>query len=725
MIKFIGTDLFPEFEQSSMQECIDYCKGKKVLGLDIETSRKYPKNLYKSDVYKPGLDPYLSRIVMVQIGDAGCRFVIDPRSVDIRPLKPILESKNIEFVGHNLKFEYKMFKANYGIELQSMYDTMLAELCLYNGALQGYSLADLAGRYFGVKDTSKVDLFSMGDYNKFVKRQQGDIVDYAYNKWDHSYIDKSTRLGFIGIGNRPFTKAQIEYGADDIELPLLIRERQMKGRRIGEEIYNPKKLLRLEFAFLPYLADIELNGMHFDAAIWMEIYNKKSKPELLKRKEWLDRFVAEGYPDFCKAGDIFSGGNVCGIRWSSSKQVISFFKHLGICPKEKSKSTGKKEWSVSSKAMGKVKPPAEYKELVEQYLKFKEAEQLCTTFGKDFLKYIHPLTKRVHSSYSQIKHTGRISSRNPNCQNIPGGEHRTAFTAPKGHKIANADYDGQETCYLANISQDPIMLAKIIGGEDMHCFVATNVYSTKRRDPSLVITAESAGKSEEGENHPDYKPQHAAWRQAAKKIGFGIPYGKSAYSLQFDLDVSEEEAEEFIELYYSTFPSLDGHFAFCREKAIKLGWIGIDPVTDRRYFYPFFKEMVREKEIALDIYPEDWNNLTDEEKEPYKKEARPHWSRHFSLKGSLERKAQNFPIQGGCGSITKLAVILLGRAIKETGIDLKITNVIHDEINCEVAYGFEDAAAQIIEEAMEQAGSYWCKSAPLRATCAIVDYWKH
>lgn len=644
------------------------------------------------------------------------------------------------FLTGNCLFEYKHLKHSFNIRLKKVWDTMLAELCLTNGLNLGYSLADLAGRYLGVKQVEDVTLFSLDQFNKEIEglKKEG-IADeeltaeYTQRHWASTYIDKSTRMGFINIEDRPFTQAQVEYGADDIELPLLIREEQLKGYKYKEEVYFPEKHIYLENEFVLVLGDIELNGMHFDPKVWMDIYNKQSLPNLLKANEWLNNWVVNNTPKFTSSGDLFSGYGTCAIEWSSSKQVVSLFRYLGFCPKERSKSTGRIDWTVGDIALQKVllkKEWAAYFELIRTYLKYKEWEQACTTFGKDFLKYIHPITKRIHSSYRQILHTYRISSRNPNLQNIPGDDHRKAFTAPKDWTLINADFSGQETVVLACLSDNQALCDLLNSGADPHCFIATKMFRVKLNDPDLEVTLESAGKGPLGKSDPKFNPEHARMRQAAKAIGFGIPYGKSAHSLQWDLNTDVDTAQEFIDMYYDTFPGLKEHFE-SRHKGAMSGYITIDPLTKNRYFFEPFDQMLKYKEEVYKILPDNYNTLNKEQKEQiklqYKSRTSPLWKKFFYLLGKLQRRSQNYEIQGTAGSITKTAAILIRKEIYEKNLQdwIKLTNLVHDETNTEALKRYADEAREMVRRNMIRAGAFWCKTSKLNAEANIVNYWSH
>lgn len=399
MIYFIGNSDYKN--KATLQECFDYCIKKEILGIDIETTRLYKQGLYDESEYKAGLDPYLSKVCMLQIGDIENQYVIDNRVIDISLLFPIFET-DILFVGHYLKFEYIHLKHNYNIVLENIYDTMLSDQVIFNGLGKSkdnpeglrFSLEALCDRYLGIKKQNN-NLFNQDE--------------------EDETIDKSTRLGFINIGDRDFTEKEIEYGAKDIEYPLLIKSLQEQNS------YFPKECLSLEFEFEKVLGDIELKGINFDKEKWINTYNEKL-PIYEFRLKKLNTFIEQNYKNFCTIPDLFNTEQNCDILWSSPDQVIQFLRFLNICPKEKSKQTKKMEWTCGAKSVLKLLP-RNLKELYEKdtdvditdintfllnYLLWNKSKQCCTTFGEEWLKNIHPITKRVHTSYNQVLNTGRM-----------------------------------------------------------------------------------------------------------------------------------------------------------------------------------------------------------------------------------------------------------------------------------------------------------------------------
>lgn len=632
---YIGnSELIEDLPRATIEEAYEYLKNKKVVALDIETTQKYGGK-YKGE----GLVPHISEIVMVQIGTKQKQFIIDYRVQKLGKLLDILVNPDIVKVGQNIKFEYLHFYHNERIRIKNVYDTMIAEQILFNGLKPEYSLAALNKKYLNVE------------------------------------VDKSTRLEFLTIGSRPFSLRQIKYGAEDVLYPLQIRDLQLldlKAKRVTN-------CMSLEMKFLECLGDIEYKGMHFNKEKWLELYNSNRKLSDEIKKE-LDDYIIDNFKhtDFVdKQLDLFSDKLKCDISWTSSKQVIRLFNYLGMCPMEKSKTTGNMAFTVNASVLRSSlntinkNIKEENKKLLFLYLKFKETEQACTTFGEDFFKHVNPITGRLHSSYNQILNTGRISSRNPNLQNIPSLDaFRACFDSPQGWKIVNADYSGQEQIILANKSQDKDLIAfyeQNLG--DMHSYIASKIF------PELATLSLD-----------DIKKYHSDKRQMAKAAGFAINYGGTGFTIAANLGVSEEIGNFVYTSYFKAFPGLNNFFTKMKKQSKKQGYILIDPISGRKTWFDRNGNMHK-----------------------------------------VDKLAQNYPIQGEAGGITKFAVILMRNWILEQKLhnEVFITNIVHDEINLEVKEEYAELAARALEKAMETAGNKWCKIVPLKADAVVTDYWTH
>lgn len=635
------------WEEQKIQVCAlsdvqDYLQEVDEFGIDIETSWKY-KGKYnyafagkwgknERNPNAEGLDPKLTDICMIQVGHKDVTFVVDARDYGCEWIKPYLEDATKIKFGQNLKFEYKHFKER-GIIMENMYDTMIAEKVLYTGKMLDWSLRGLIARYLDI------------------------------------HVDKSIRLEFALIGNKPFSYKQILYGAEDISYPARIMETQ----RIDLKSKGVDRCFSLEMNFLPALADIEFDGMNFNTEIWTKTYEENLK-NLTDIQVELNEYVIEKYSDtdfVDRQLDMFSTGYKCRVQWRSQKQVVEFFKHLYICPMDKRKP------SLNAKVIQTFLPSIRNKEkaeLMSKFLRYKKLAQATSTFGLKFFKYIHPLTGRLYSNYNQILNTGRISSSSPNLQNIPAlPGFRKAFDAPDGWKIVNADYSGQEQVILANKSEDPELQQFYFDGhKDMHSFIASKIY------PELAHLSLE-----------DIKANHKEKRQIAKAAGFAINYGGTGYTIAKNLGISEKEGDAVYDAYFEAFPNLKKYFDKVQQESLEQGYILIDPVTRRKnWFRP----------------------PTDKREE-----------------SAVKRNALNYPIQGEAGGITKVAPMLFRKWIIKNGYQdvIRLTNLVHDEINVEAKKGYEEIAAENLEKCMSKAADIWCKTIKLGADAVISDYWTH
>lgn len=728
---FIGNNLFEYkgFINTTIEHCVEYCEQQKVLGLDIETGRKYPKKTYNEKIYKPGLDPYVSRIVMLQIGDLENQFIIDTRYININSLKDILENKKILKVGHNLKFETKHLIISNKIFLRNIHDTMICERILYNGERISYSLENLAYRHLGAtKVVAEYDLFEDSEEDEEYEYNELDAID---GKYDNFKIDKSIRLNFVEIEERPFYQKEVEYALDDIIMPLLLRDIQIKGREVNEDYYKPLKAFSFENRFTPVLAQVELKGIKLDIKKWTELFDHNNK----KRREiniFLDDYILKSHSKFVLL-DLFNPQGVCNIKWESSKQVIELFRHLKICPKAFSNQTKKIEYTVGAKELFKKLIP-ENKEkfmkiilpekientqdLMLAYLIFKKYQLYTTTFGMDFLKFVHPITKRIHTNLIQLKNTGRMASLSVNCQQIPNPKvWRECFISEKGNKLIARDYSQQEARVASEVHNEPKMQDFFINGsnkyEDMHCFVASLVFSNMYNKPDLIITTKE---KEE--------------RNKAKTILFKILFGGSAYTLAQDFSITEEEAQKMVDSFMNSFPGLTESFEISKKEAVKKGWVQTCVYTDKRYFFPDFELMNNLQQEFFSYYGKEYQALNMQERKEYKEnlyKTKPHVkglnSQSGKLRGKLERTSLNFKIQGSASTAMKICIILA----EENNRNLKqgMLLPIHDEGLFEFPENIIEQKDKELENHFAKAGSFICKNVPMTSVGEIGNYWIH
>lgn len=740
---------------STIKDCVEYCSSKKILGIDIETSRNEDLKLLPQTVYKGGLDPYLSKVVMLQIGDLERVYVVDLRVMsedELHPLKELINwNKELLLVGHNLAFEGKMLAYHYDIHLHNVYDTMLAELVQYNGINIKVGLADLAVKYLGIKKKTDWKLFE--EVIEVTNITLDEVLLKSNDKYltpfeveDQLEIDKSTRMQFVRIADKHFNLQQILYGSDDIEYPLLIRERQLVGHQhLTDCHFVGESNIRLQSRFSQVGAMMELNGLPFKPEEWTSLY-EKSLNIYLERLDTLNSYVSENYPKY--SGGLFGG---CNIEWSSPAQVIEFFKYLGICPKAKSKQTGKVEYTVGAKKMltlinnnlkgaynkDKWVEIKDKETLVLAYLLVRKSQMNITTFGKDFLKYVHPITGRCHPNYRLMLSTGRTATTKPNLLAIPVS-HRSPFnTKDTDWKLVVNDYSNQESRVLSSLCKDNLFLQFFNKGDaefgsDFHSYTSAKIYQLTNPEGSLkIVPKEKPGTNE---NHPDFTPEMAEMRSNTKTINFGIPYGASAMSISDQLGITLEAAEGLMKDYYETFPSLKDFLDSQRTFALNNGYFIYGDKVKAIYIEPEFHLIKKQEEYAEKyFFTDEYKRLDLQAREIYKEnlynqfpEIKEGYSITGIIKSRLGNKSNNYPIQGISAFQSKLALIFIRDYIIDNKIkDWKICLLLHDEIVSECSSENAEKYSKIQGDLMVKAATYFCSNVKFETSGSVNYYWEH
>ena len=627
MITYIGnatTSQDYQYRKRGIDDVVKYCSDKQIIAVDTETN---------------GLDFTSNEIIMLQIGDKDHQFVIDVRSTDISPLKYILEDREIVKVMHNVKFDYLFIKSKLSITMQNVYDTMLTEKVIHCGKNIRFGLKDLLKKHFQVE------------------------------------IDKNIRTTFNT--DQPFTKEQIEYGAKDIEYLIKLKDLQ-------EPLINKYKLnntVELENKAVLAFADIEYNGLNIDKDKWKLVYieNKKQADKLNDKLDLmvledirLQKFVLQYVQ-----GDLFTAIKELrkvGINWDSPKQVLSVFKC--ILPDLE---------NVNGKYLNKHR----YRiPIINQYIKYKEAMKLCTSYGDAFFDNIRADGK-IHTSFHQILDTGRVSSSKPNMQQIPADNlFRNCFIAPTDWKFVSADYSSQELNVIAFGSKDPVWIEALKRGEDLHSVCAELVYgdnwTSGAEDNCVYFVNKSKCNC----------PKHKSMRTNVKTINFGLAYGMGPHKLADTLNIPISDAKLLIKKYFASFPAIGGFLNKLANFGKKFGYIKTFPPYNRRRWFDSW-------------YPNIWNASES------KREL-----------GSIERASKNTPIQGASADMTKLALILIREYIAITKCPVKIVMTVHDQIDtiCHKDYLNEWTAK--IKELMELAANKIVTNGLLKAEVGISDYWQ-
>lgn len=334
---------------------------------------------------------------------------------------------------------------------------------------------------------------------------------------------------------------------------------------------------------------------------------------------------------------------------NSPKQLgKALFEDLGLPTRKKNKSG----WSTNAETLESLRS---YHPVVEHILQYRVYQKLNSTYVEGLLKVIEP-DGRIHSTFNQTEtRTGRISSNEPNLQNIPvrselGSRFRKYFIAPAGTTLLDADYSQIELRVLAHVAGDESMQEAFLHGEDIHRATAAKMYGVAPKDVT------------------------PAMRSSAKAINFGIMYGKGSFSLSKDLSISVKEADEFIKAYLGTYPKVKQYM----DKTIADG---------------------RENGYVATLYG--------------RRRALPELqSSNFNLRASGERMAMNTPIQGTAADVIKLAMVRVYRRLKAEGLAAKLILQVHDELIVECPLAEQERAAKILGEEMRGAAQF---AVPLEA----------
>jgi DNA polymerase-1 len=519
-------------------------------------------------------------------------------------LKPLLEDKSKGKIGQNLKYDAHVL-INHGISMQGItQDTMLESYVL--DSTQRHNMDDMALRLLGHSTIHFEDIAGKG------------AKQLTFNQVD---------LSLAG-----------PYAAEDADITLQIHEKLSQA--LAAEPALKKVYEEIELPLLNVLLKIERNGVMVDVAMLEQ--QSKQLAERMKEVE------QQAYDE---AGETFN--------LASPKQLSTIlFEKLKI-PSSKKTKTG--QYSTAEDVLQEL--AAEHA-LPKLLLEHRSLSKLKSTYTDKLPLQVNQDTGRVHTSYNQtVAATGRLSSTDPNLQNIPirseeGRRIRQAFVAPKGYKLLAADYSQVELRIMAHLSEDANLLKAFSDGIDVHRATAAEVFGV------------ALDKVE------------AEQRRAAKAINFGLIYGMSAFGLAKQLNIGRYEAQDYIDVYFARYPGVKDYMDKTREKAHDMGYV--ETVYGRRLYLP---------EIN---------------------------SRNGQRRQYAERTAINAPMQGTAADIIKRAMITVDQTLAASEVDAKVVMQVHDELVVEVVEKDIEALADLLRLEMEQAATL---KVPLVVDIGIGDNW--
>ena len=533
-------------------------------------------------------------------------------------LRPILENEAVEKIAQNAKFDYSMLK-RYGVEVSDpLFDTMIAHYLL-QPEMQ-HNMDYLSEVYLKYRPIPTSDLI-----NTKAKKSSESLFDF-----DEEEKPQTMR-------EVPVDKV-MQYCCEDSDVTLQLYKvfkNELKKEKLEKLFYE------IEMPLVKVLADMELTGVRIDVAAL-----KESEGILNQELKNIEARITE------LAGHPFNP--------LSPKAVGTvLFDEMKLDPKAKKTKSG--QYTTSEEVLQKLRDKSP---IIDEILNYRGVKKLLSTYIEALPQEINHRTGRIHAQFNQtVTATGRLSSSNPNLQNIPirdelGRELRKAFIPDEGEVFFSADYSQIELRLMAHLSQDPNMTEAFLSGEDIHTATAAKIYHL----PVGEVT----------------KLQ----RTKAKTANFGIIYGISVFGLASRLNIPRSEAKQLIDGYFVTYPKVQEYMNKSIEVAREKGYV---------------ETLFGRKRVLADIS-----------------------SANATVRGYAERNAINAPIQGTAADIIKIAMVRIARRIRKEKLNAKLLIQVHDELNFSVPQNeLEKLQALVLEE---MAGAVKLR-VPLIADCGSGSNW--
>ena len=564
------------------------------------------------DTETTGTEPMMADLVGMSFSDAENRAYYVPVPSDfekakeiVQAFKPVIENEATMKVGQNIKYDMIMLH-HYGVEVKGpLFDTMLAHYVLQPELR--HNMDYLAEIYLQYKTIHIDELIGAKGKNQKNMRDLSPINIYMY-----ACEDADVTLKLKNVLEKELKKENVEKLFYDIEIPLV-----------------------------PVLVNIETNGVLLDTEALKQtsvLYNQ--------RMNEIEQNIYQ------LAGQQF---NI-----SSPKQVGDIlFKDLKLVEKPKKTKTG--QYVTSEKVLESLRHKHP---IVEKILEYRGLKKLLSTYIDALPELINPRTGKIHTSFNQaVTATGRLSSSNPNLQNIPvrdddGKEIRKCFIPDPGCEFFSADYSQIELRIMAHLSGDTNMIDAFNHDYDVHAATAAKIYKV----PMEEVTKDM--------------------RRKAKTANFGIIYGISVFGLAERMGVDRGEARQLIDGYFETYPQIKEYMDKSIEKARNNGYV--ETIFHRKRYLP------------------DIN------------------SRNATVRGYAERNAINAPIQGSAADIIKVAMAHIYQRFKTYNLKAKMILQVHDELNFSVPTSEKEIVEKIVMEEMEHA---YLMRVPLKADCGWGKNW--
>ncbi|HET92285.1 MAG TPA: DNA polymerase I [Chloroflexi bacterium] len=575
---------------------------------DLEALHRLVAQLHSAsaltiDTETTATDPMRAELVGVALTDSSHRGYYIPLMAppgDLRLdaenalpiLAPLLQDPDLPKYGHNIKYDLTVLHRA-GVHVQGVaFDTMIAEW-LTNPSSKNLGLKNLAWARLEQRMTPITDLIGSGRAQ--LTMDQVAVAQAA--PYACADVDMTHRLA--GVLRAELEEKHLWAVFTEVEVPLI-----------------------------PVLAAMEMTGVQLDVAV-LERMSETLTTRLGKLETQIQEMV--GYP----------------FNVNSTQQLSdALFKTLNL-PSQGMRRTKTGHFSTAADVLDRLR---KYHPVIALILEYRELAKLQSTYVDALPQLVNPETGRIHTSYNQAGTvTGRLSSSDPNLQNIPirteiGRQVRRAFVAQTGWKLIGADYSQVELRVMAHISGDEGLLGAFARGEDIHASTAAAIMNV----PLTEVTADM--------------------RRVAKAVNFGLAYGQTAYGLASATDLTQAEAENFITAYFERFPKVREYIDTTKAQATRQGYV--QTLLGRRRYFP---------------------------------ELQPGSKAPHHVRQAAERMSINAPIQGTAADIINIATVNLHRALHERGLNARMILQVHDELVVEAPAEEVETVAPLMRQVMESA----------------------
>jgi DNA polymerase I len=458
------------------------------------------------DIETDGLDPFINKIILLQIKFDTETFIFDVRNLHSGVISIVLRYiKDKLILGHNIKLDLKFLKRYFNFEPTNVYDTMITEVLINNG---------LASQYFSLKE--------------------------LVQKYCNISLDKDIRDNFINNYSVEITQELLNYSALDVEYLSKIKDIQVEKIRDQKQL----KVLELESKLIPVIVDMEINGIGLNSEEWINISNKvRLEVERIKleiKNDIISEISKRAIKNCLEIANLIcipvkskkltdqleSSSDLEEIKsWLLENINLNSTKQLPAILREiyKVQILGPKGYyplpNTNEKVLNKISN--EYP-IINKILNYREQSKSLSTYGEKFLEHINPITEKIHCEYNQVgAASGRFSSSRPNMQNIKReSAYRSCFIAPEGYKLGTFDYSQQELRIMASVAKEKEMIEAFKRGEDIHQLTADKV--------NVV-------------------------RTIAKNINFAMGYGSTEYGLYKNFGIPIKDGEKYIKDWFNAY----------------------------------------------------------------------------------------------------------------------------------------------------------------------------